>query len=79
MLYRKLGHALNKLSAGRFEVDIYPRGALGKEMDLLQAARAGAAQAVMGACTATADPTACLRRLGGCGNFRACIMERQPT
>ena len=33
------GHTLNKLSAGKFEVDIYPRGTLGKEMDLLQAVR----------------------------------------
>ena len=41
------GHTLNKLSAGKFEVDIYPRGTLGKEMDLLQAVRAGAVQVII--------------------------------
>jgi tripartite ATP-independent transporter DctP family solute receptor len=41
------GHTLNKLSAGKYQVDIYPRGTLGKEMDLLQAVRAGAVQVII--------------------------------
>ena len=41
------GHTLNKLSAGKFQLEIYPRGTLGKEMDLLQAVRAGAVQFII--------------------------------
>ena len=41
------GHMLNKLTAGKYEVEIYPRGSLGKETDLLAAVRTGAVQFII--------------------------------
>jgi tripartite ATP-independent transporter DctP family solute receptor len=40
-------HMMKKGSAGKYEVDIFPRGTLGKETDLLQAVRSGAVQFII--------------------------------
>ncbi len=41
------GHILNKLTAGKYTVEIYPRGTLGKEMDLVQAVRSGVVEIII--------------------------------
>ena len=40
-------HMIKKGSAGKYEVEIYPRGTLGKETDLLQALRSNAIQFII--------------------------------
>ena len=41
------GHVWNKSTAGKYKIEVYPRGTLGKETDLLQAVKANAVQMIV--------------------------------